>query len=108
MNLRLKKSTPNVSATDRFRQPAVSAPNEMWSMDYDALFDCRRLRALSVVDTYTSEALATNVDQGIKGEQVVEAMARIAGIRGSPNSIRDDNAPKFSSRRSIAGLTITV
>ena len=45
-------------------------------MDFvsDALFDGRRLRALTVVDAFTREALAIDVDQGIKGEQVVDAM----------------------------------
>ena len=85
LSLRLKKPRRNVSAADRVRQPAAAAPNEMWSMDFvsDALFDGRRLRALTVVDTYTREALAIDVDHGIKGEQVVKAMARIAGTRGS-------------------------
>ncbi len=37
-------------------------------MDFvsDALFDGRRLRALTVVDAFTREALAIEVDQGIK------------------------------------------
>ena len=85
LSLRLKKPRRNVSAADRVRQPAAAAPNEMWSMDFvsDALFDERHLRALNIVDTYTREALAIDVDQGIKGEQVVEAMARIAGTRGT-------------------------
>ena len=100
LSLRLKKPRRNVSAADRIRQPAAAAPNEMWSMDFvsDALFDGRRLRALTVVDTYTREALAIDVDRGIKGEQVVEAMARIAGTRGSPKSIRVDNGPEFISK----------
>ncbi len=38
--------------------------------DSDALFDGRRLRALTVVDTYTREALAIDVVQGTKREQV--------------------------------------
>jgi putative transposase len=61
------------------------APNELWSMEFvsDALFDGRRLRALTVVDAFTREALAIDVDQGIKGEQVVEAMNRITSIRGA-------------------------
>ena len=57
-----------------------------------------RRRALTVVDTYTREALAIDVDQGIKGEQVVEAMTRIASTRGSPKSIRVDNGPEFISK----------
>lgn len=90
LSLRLKKPRRNVSAADRVRQPAAAAPNEMWSMDFvsDALFDGCRLRALTVVDTVTCEALAIYVYRGIKGEQVVEAMARTAGTRGRPERRR--------------------
>ena len=97
LSLRLKKPRRNVSAANRERQPAALAANEMWSMDFvsDALFDGRRLRALTVVDAFTREALAIDVDQGIKGEQVVEVMRRISSIRGAPQTIRVDNGPEF-------------
>jgi putative transposase len=73
--------------------------NEMWSMDFvsDALFDGRRLQAPTGLDTYTREALTIDVDQGIKGEQVVEAVARISSFRGAPKTIRVDNGPEFIS-----------
>ena len=60
LSLRLKPPRRHVSAADPDRQPAATRPNELWSMDFvsDALFDGRRLRALTVVDAYTSEALA--------------------------------------------------
>jgi len=69
-------------------------------MDFvpDALFDGRRLQALTVVDAFTREALAIDVDQEIKGEQVVEAMARISSIRAAPKTIRVDNGPEFISK----------
>ncbi len=69
-------------------------------MDFvsDALFDGRRLRALTVVDAYTREALAIEVGQGIKGEQVVEVMTRLAVLRGAPSTIRVDNGPEFVSK----------
>lgn len=59
-------------------------------MDFvsDALFDGRRLRALTVVDAFTREALAIEVDQGIKGEQVV---ARLALFRKSATYTRTPN-----------------
>ncbi len=100
LSLRLKRPRRNVSAANRERQPAASAPNEMWSMDFvsDALFDGRRLRALTVVDAFTREALAIDVDQGIKGEQVVAAVTRIASVRGAPKTIRVDNGPEFISK----------
>jgi putative transposase len=72
----------------------------MWSMDFvsDALFDGRRLRALTVVDPFTREALAIEVDQRIKGEQVIAAMAPIALLCGAPKSIRVDNGPEFFAK----------
>jgi putative transposase len=100
LSLRLKRPRRNVSAANRERQPAASAANEMWSMDFvsDALFDGRRLRALTVVDAFNREALAIEVDQGIKGEQVVAAMTRISSSRGAPRTIRVDNGPEFISK----------
>ena len=69
-------------------------------MDFvsDALFDGRRLRALTIVDAYTREALAIEVDQGIKGAQVVAAVARLALLRGAPRAIQVDNGPEFVSK----------
>ena len=51
-----------------------------------------------MVDAFTHEALAIDVDQGIKGEQVVEAMARISSTRGASKTIRVDNGPEFISK----------
>jgi putative transposase len=74
-------------------------------MDFvsDALFDGRRLRALTVVDAYTREALAIEVDQGIKGEQVVEVMTRLAALRGSPGAVRRCFVPASLRPRSPHG-----
>lgn len=58
----------------------------------------RLLRALTVVDAYTGEALAIDVEQGIKGEQGVETMARIALSRGAPQTIRVDNWRELISK----------
>lgn len=69
-------------------------------MDFvsDALFNGRRLRALTVVDAYTREALTIVVDHGIRGEQVVDAMRAVAARRGAPKAIRVDNGPEFVSK----------
>jgi putative transposase len=55
-------------------------------MDFvsDALFDGRRLRALTVVDDYSRESVAIEVGQGIRGEQVLAVMNRLAAVRGAP------------------------
>lgn len=63
-----------------------------------------RLRALTVVDTFTREALTIGVDQGIKNEQVVATMARIASMRGAPKTIRWIVALSLSQKRSTVRL----
>ncbi len=109
LSLRLKRPRRNVSAAHRERQPAALRPNERWSMDFvsDALFDGRRLRALTVVDAFTREALAIEVDQGIKGEQVVAVLGRLALLRGAPGAIQVDNGPEFVSKALDRGPTRT-
>ena len=51
-----------------------------------------------MVDAFTREALAVDVDQGIKGEQAVAAMTRIASLRGAAKTIQVDNGPEFISK----------
>jgi putative transposase len=53
---------------------------------------------LTVVDAFFHEALAVDVDRGIKGEQFLKAVARISLIRGAPKTIRVDNGPEFISK----------
>lgn len=65
-------------------------------MDFvsDALFDGRRFRALTVVDNFTKECLAIEVDQQLKGEDVVAVMERLCHQRDLPQRIL--NRPGFS------------
>lgn len=99
LNLRIKRPRRHVSAAHRTERAAVTAPNEVWSMDFvsDALFDGRRLRALTLLDVHTREALAIEVDQGIKGEQVVSVLDAVVATRAAPQRIRVDNGPEFVS-----------
>ncbi len=84
----------------RAAQPEAGAINETWSMDFvsDALFDGRRIRALTVADDYSRESLAIEVGQTITGEQVVTVMNRFSAVRGAPRRIRVDNGPEFVSK----------
>jgi len=100
--LSLRHKRPKRHKAARLRQPKhlVSSINEIWSMDFvsDALFDGRRLRALTVVDTYTRECLAIEVGQSLKGEDVVHVLDRIKGERELPNAIKVDNGSEFVSK----------
>ena len=100
LSLRMKRPKRNKSA--RLRQPkhVVTAMNQIWSMDFvaDALFDGRKLRALTVVDNYTRESLAIDVGQSLKGDDVVATLNRIAATRGLPATIKVDNGSEFISK----------
>ncbi|MNT59243.1 Integrase core domain protein [compost metagenome] len=69
-------------------------------MDFvsDALFNGKKFRALTLVDAFTRECLTIEVDQGIKGEQVVATLRWVTASRGNPGRIRVDNGPEFISK----------
>jgi len=75
--------------------------NDGWSMDFmsDELFDGRRIRLLTLVDNFSRESLAIEVDQRIGGQRVVEVLMQLGKERGLPKTIRVDNGPEFTSKR---------
>lgn len=87
-------------AVPRTPRPIPSAPNVRWSMDFvsDALGDGRKFRALTLVDDYTRECPAIEVDRSLPGERVVRVLDRLAQTRGLPQAIVCDNGPEFASQ----------
>lgn len=79
--------------------PAVSRPNERWSMDFvhDALSDGRTFRTFNVVDAYTRECHAIEVDTSLPAARVVRVLDKLVGTHGLPESLRVDNGPEFIS-----------
>jgi len=77
-----------------------TAPNVSWSMDFvaDGLANGRRLRCLTIVDDYTRESLAIEVDTSLPGLRVREVLQRLAESRGLPTSITVDHGPEFESQ----------
>lgn len=84
--------------------PLISRPNQEWALDFvsDALSNGRALRALTIVDSYTRECPAIEVDTGISSRQVTRVLERIIEQRGAPTSLRCDNGPEFTSRHFLA------
>ena len=64
----------------------------------DTLSSGRKLRTLNVVDDYTRECLATEVDTSLPGARVVRVLERLVSERGRPRQIRTDNGPEFAGR----------
>jgi len=80
--------------------PPPSRPNERWSMDFtlDTLASGRRFRTLNVVDDFTRECLAIEVDTSLGGARVVRVLDRLIAARGRPDVIVCDNGPEFAGR----------
>lgn len=100
LNLRRKRPRRRVAAMHRESRPLASSINEAWSMDFvaDELFNGRRIRALTVVDNFSREALAIPVAQRLTGADVVDAVDRLAERRGPPSRIQVDNGSEFISK----------
>jgi putative transposase len=88
----------------RVGMPLLIRPNQEWSMDFvfDALANGRAIRALTVLDDFTKESPAIEVDSSIPAPQVARVLESVIEERGAPESIRTDNGPEFTSRFFVA------
>lgn len=71
-------------------------------MDFvaDALFDGRKIRALTLVDNYSRRCLAIHVGQSLKGADVVGVLESLRIIEGIvPRRIQTDNGSEFIGKQ---------
>ena len=94
---RKRKTLPRIR---RGRPPAPECANQQWALDFleDALASGRTIRLLSVIDVFTREALALEVDTSLPGSRVVRVLDRLAGERPQPTHLVLDNGPELISR----------
>lgn len=100
LSLRRRRRRKRLSHLRVVRQ-APEAANQLWSMDFvsDSLAGGRRLRALTVLDQWSRESLAIEVDASLTGARVTRVLQRLRVIRGGlPPVIQTDNGPEFTSR----------
>ena len=74
------------------------APDTVWAMDFqfDQTSHGRRLKLFNVVDEFTREALAVEVEHNITGEDVAIVLDRLVALRGTaPRYVRFDHGPEF-------------
>ncbi len=95
-----RRARKKFRAAPRVPLPAPTAADQCWSMDFvhDALYNCRKLKCLNIVDDFTRECLAIEVDKSIRGTGVVQVLERLKDLRGLPAAIRMDNGPEFVSK----------
>lgn len=66
-----------------------------WDFVHDRTVKGRPLKWLSIVDEYTRECLALDVNHRMKAEDVLDVLAELFVLRGIPRHIRSDNGPEF-------------
>jgi putative transposase len=84
----------------RVTRPRPAAANQAWALDFvhDSLMSGRRFRALTVIDEWSRESLAIEVDVSLTGERVARVLDRLASGRGVPALLQSDNGPEFTGR----------
>lgn len=81
------------------RQPAVQ-PNETWAMDFvhDQLATGKKLRVLTVVDTFSRFSPIVDPRFSYRAEDVVATLEQVCATVGYPQAIRVDQGSEFISR----------
>src|SRR2546425_354979 len=97
---RARGQAPAAQACRGRAAPPATRPNERWSMDFvhDRLINGRWFRSLTIVDDFTRECLAIEVDTSLTGARVVEVLTQLALGRPLARSIVVDNGPAFAGR----------
>jgi len=74
-------------------------PNHVWSYDFvlDRTHDGRSIRMLTVIDEYTRESLAIEVQRRLNSQDVLDVLRDLFVARGAPAYIRSDNGPEFTA-----------
>ena len=95
-----RRTRKRVARDGRGRAALPGRPNQQWGIDFvsDALAWGRRIRLFTVVDVFTREALAIEVDTSLPGARVVQVLERLAAERGAPSEIVLDNGPELAGR----------
>jgi len=102
LGLQLRNKTPKRRVKAKLREDRTDAThsNQIWAMDFvhDQLATGRKLRILTIVDTHSRYAPATDPRFNYRGEDVVQTLERVCQEVGYPKMIRVDNGSEFISR----------
>jgi len=95
-----RRTRKRVARDGRGRAAVPGRPNQQWGVDFisDALAWGRRIRLFTVVDVFTREALALEVDTSLPGGRVVRVLERLVAERGAPDEIVLDNGPELTGK----------
>ncbi len=74
--------------------------NHVWSYDFtmDQTAEGKRLKLMPVVDEFTRECHAIEVERSITAQDVIATLRYLFQVHGEPAYIRSDNGPEFIAR----------
>ena len=102
LGLQLRNKTPKrrVKAKLREDRKVATHPNETWAMDFvhDQLATGRKIRVLTVVDTFSRYSPTIDPRLSYRGEDVVQVLEKVCAGVGYPTTIRVDQGTEFVSR----------
>jgi len=83
-------------------RPRPNPPTDIshgWAYDFvhDACANGQKLKCLSVIDVFTRECLAIEVDASIRSTKVIELLVKLVCIHGVSKMLRSDHGPEFIS-----------
>jgi putative transposase len=95
-----RRRRKRVTRVERLPLPTPTDRGDRWSMDFmaDTLADGRTFRTLNIVDDYTRECVAIEVDRSLPGARVVRVLEHLRLTIGVPRAIVLDNGPEFAGR----------
>jgi Transposase and inactivated derivatives len=102
LGLQLRHKTPKRRVKAKLREDCreAVAANETWAMDFvhDQLATGRKIRVLTIVDTFSRYAPALDARFSYRGEDVVATLEQVCRQVGYPKTIRVDQGSEFVSR----------
>ena len=98
--VRRKRRGKRAAGVARLPLPLPTAAHQVWTMDFtqDGLASGRKFRTLNLMDGYTRQALAIEVDTSLPGARVVRVLEGWRERGGLPQQIGVDNGTEFTSR----------
>jgi transposase InsO family protein len=71
--------------------------DDVWAWDFvhDVDQGQRPLKWFTLIDEYTRECLALEVERSMTAADVIDVLAQVLLIRGAPKHLRSDNGPEF-------------
>lgn len=99
LSLRVRRRRKRLSLLRAVQQP-VSGPNQLLAMDFvaDTLWNGRRIRTLTVMDTWNREAVWIEVDLSLSGRHVARVLDQRWDQGRRPGFIQLDHGPEFTSK----------